>query len=367
MDKNRKKTKDEQIAESVIRDAKRFKAIMEQNLKAQLMESMGPQFKSALANSILEMDDDEDDEKEILHDEDDVNENYDEVNEDDDAVLSDDDLRDLESALNEEETEEESYEEEVVDESAASDAVADDLSEASDEEVDDDFLKELESFLNEEEDIVDDELDALDDMDSGEEEEEEVLSEGAEGDDSYSDKAAPSDLEKFEKTQSKNSGKKANEGAEGDDSYSDKAAPSDLEKFENGLVAENRRLKEAINKLHKSLRESILDEAKTSEFSRIVRTHNLTESAKIRVLNAIDAAKNEKQLKEISAALTKALPRKEKARVNEAKKFAKGKASSAKAPKKAVNEGRVNNTTPKFEAWAQRAAELADIRDFKTN
>lgn len=350
-----KKRSSEDIADKALARAKALKEVSEQNVRKQLMESFAPQLKKMISQQILEM---EDDDLEM----DDLEEGEGEGDD-----IDPEDLEDLENALEEDggegddedgdghvevPTDEVPVEDEPVEDEDLDEEVDDyeDLEEESDE----DFLAELQSIL--EEDDMDDE-EADDDMESLEEsakedDEDEINEvEGKKNGDSYEQDAPPegAHTEKYESADG-GSYTEDGEGKKGDHT----------EKFEN-LVKENRKLRRALSEINNSLNETVLDEYKTSKFKSIVEGRKLTETAKLKVMRAIDEGKSEKEVDRISSVFESTLPKssKKKRAIKESKG---GRNSSIRKPrgKSKINENASGNSGNEFQ-WANRLAHLSGI------
>lgn len=331
-----KRQSTEDIAEKAIAKAKALTELNEQKVRKQLMESFAPQLKKMISQSLLELED-EDLEMEEGEDE--------EMYEEEDGV-DPEDLEDLENALEEGEDEDEFEDEpvEMVDDPEEDFDDAEEMEEASDdyeeleEESEEDFLAELQSLLEEE--------------DEDEEPEEEVIQEmeGKQHGDSYKSDAPSTDVKKFE----------SNDG--GSHTQKDGGTTHHTKKYE-AVVAENKKLKDALKEITSSLNESVLDDYKTTKFKSIVEGRKLTETAKLKVMRAIDEGKSEKEVDRITSVFETTLPKSSKKshRISESS-VKGGRNSSIKKPRskrKAVNESTNNNSG--FE-WANRLAQLADVK-----
>lgn len=344
MNKNKKSSED--IADKAIAKAKAMKEVSEQNVRKQLMESFAPQLKKMISQSILDIEDDDID----LDEEYDDDEMYEEEGDDDEGDDIDaEDLEDLEDAL-EEGDDDGDGDGDDEDFEVPADPEGEDGEEASDdhEESDEDFLAELKALL--EDDDGEEDEDEDDDAEGGGIVDEHSITNMSEGSGDDEDEDEDDAI-------------KETEGKQNGDSYKQDASSGVETKKYEAIVAENRKLKEALQEIDKNLNETVLDEYKTRKFTSVIRGRKLSETAKLKVMRAIDEGKSEKEVNRISSVFETTLPKSSKRnkRISESK-VKGGRNSSIRKPKskkKSINENSSNGN--KGFGWANRLADLAGV------
>ena len=141
----------------------------------------------------------------------------------------------------------------------------------------------------------------------------------------------------------------------------------------NRILAENRKLRNALNTLNKNTSEIILDLAKKNAYKDIVNTHNLKESTKLHVLTSIDDAKSEREVSAIAGSLKKVL----RSQLKEANRNVAPKNQGRNRLLANKNDIKVKKTVKESvqkksnqiinESWVNRLVELADIKPEKNN
>lgn len=269
-------------------EAQRVKKIAEEAVKAEILESLAPNIRQAVASSISEMDDFEEEEMDEMDDyelkeeesEEDV-ELEDAPEDEEEVVMEAEDEEDEVEVEADPEVGEDDVEAEIPAEEEVSAEEDEDLDEAG--AMDDDveaFIKELKSVIGETED----------EEDYSEESEEELpMEEGS----SY------------------------DELEEGEKSDEDK---EDLDEGDLGKGGENAELKKTkaelaetkrtLAKITKMMNESNLDVERNKAYQSIVKKFNLTETSKLKMMKKFDSAEDVKQISSIKESIVKVLDKK---------------------------------------------------------
>ena len=337
------------LLKEAIEDAKAVKDTAIANAKAVLEEAFTPHLKSMLAAKLQEMEDEDLDEVKMddldeMKDEKELDEASEEIKEEDlmndpkgptahgNVAEEEVDELDLDELLAELEAEEmsEAKEEDMTEAKKKDDKDKKDLKEAEEEEVEteeeiniEDMTEEdLKSFI---EDVIKDmveagELEAGEGME-GEEGEEMGDEEEIEGEEEVSIDELLAEIEKEEM---------------------DEAKKEDMDEAYSKLKKELDEAYAAIESMRKEINEVNLLNAKLLYTNKIFKAKNLTESQKVKVLNAFDKATTVKETKLVYETLTEGLKEKAKSPVNESLKTSSASritgVSSTKQPIIEVNE-----------------------------
>lgn len=338
------------LLKEAIEDAKAVKETAIANAKAVLEEAFTPHLKSMLAAKLQEMEDEDLDEAKMddldeMKDEKELDEASEEIKEED--LLNDPkgptahgnvaeeelDELDLDELLAELEAEEmsEAKEEDMTEAKKKDDEDKKDLKEAEEEEVEteeeiniEDMTEEdLKSFI---EDVIKDmveagELEAGEGME-GEEGEEMGGEEEVEGEEEVSIDELLAEIEKEEMDEAK--------------------GKDDMDEAYSKMKKELDEAYATIESMRKDINEVNLLNAKLLYTNKIFKAKNLTESQKVKVLNAFDKATTVKETKLVYETLTEGLKEKTKSPVNESLKTSSASritgVSSTKQPIIEVNE-----------------------------
>lgn len=320
--KEKQKRQPVNYAKKAIVEAKRMKQASEELITANIMETMSPTLKKHISEMISEMDDFEDDvidESEEIEDEENFDDNFsDEGGDDVEGEYSEEDSYEDEEIDESEDFEDDEFSGEDVED--VSTEVSDDDEEFLDEAVDDaeveDFISQLESFLKEEDaPETDDDYEEDDDVDNIEES------------DDYE-----SDEEELE------------EGKES--SYK--------MKYEG--------LKKEFNKLYKIMNETTMDLERSRIYSNIVKSNNITEGKKLRLMKALDNAKNSRELKRVQESFTIAL---DDTTSSKRKPIRKSTRTSSKG-KKRVSESKINSRRGSHSRSLKTNSKPSPIRESKS-
>lgn len=379
-----------------------LKKLAEENIKKELVESFSPNIKKAIANKISEGFDLGDD----------LEEDYG-MFEDDDVETPDDAEMDAEMPVDDveagaedmevepvatDDTEMGDYSDDASDEEMVEEGEDEDLDDIPMEESDEDeFLRELASILEGDDDDSDDEVEAeVEDEPSEETELEE--SEDMEMDEDYAEwkkNIKPTIKNPYDMNENEDFEMDEAEDMELDEDYAEwkkNVKPSIKKPYDmneskkrvnrkpiatkpqselNKLIAENRKLRKALDSMDRSTSEIILDLAKKNAYKDIVNAHNLKESTKLHVLTSIDDARNEREVESIAKGLKKVLcsqlkeANKNVSVKNQGRDRLLANKNTIKV-KKTVKES-VDNKQKQIinESWVNRLVELADIKPEK--
>jgi hypothetical protein len=364
--------------------------LAEENIKKELVESFSPQIKKAIAGKISEGFDLDDDLEEGygMFEDDDMEATDDAEMEVDADVETGEDMEVEPVATGD--TEMGDYSDDASDEDSMEEA--DELDDLPMEESDEDeFLRELANILE------------ADDDDMGDDEEVEVEEEPMEEGTDYDNLDEAEDMEMDEDYAEWKKNIKPTiktpydmneaEEMELDEDYAEwkkNVKPSIKKPYDmneskkavrksntdsemNRILAENRKLRNALNTLNKNTSEIILDLAKKNAYKDIVNTHNLKESTKLHVLTSIDDAKSEREVSAIAGSLKKVL----RSQLKEANRNVAPKNQGRNRLLANKNDIKVKRTVKESvekksnqiinESWVNRLVELADIKPEKNN